>query len=131
MTESNINNLFSGFEKIDFNFQFAHDGNAKIYNYRKWNASSLSYFNFIDFVILPPNSSIGYHCHSEFDEEVYVIISGKGIMKVNNYEFEVKTGDVIVNPPNNCHGLTNKSSEEIKLVVLDACDRRLNKNVKK
>ena len=41
--------------------------------------------------VLKPGSAIGYHLQNE--DEIYYIISGKGIMKMNDKTFTVQAGD--------------------------------------
>ncbi|RNC97257.1 cupin domain-containing protein [Lysinibacillus halotolerans] len=72
--------------------------------------------DFIDFSIIPPNSTIGYHAHSN-NEEIYFILEGEGEMIVNGTEFLVKKGDIVINSQYSSHGLRNIGSKDIKLLV--------------
>jgi mannose-6-phosphate isomerase-like protein (cupin superfamily) len=74
--------------------------------------------NFVDYAVVPPNSSIGLHRHGE-NEELYLIIEGTGTMTVDDHIFKVKTGDLVVNRPGGQHGLTNDSTSDIKLFVIE------------
>ncbi|MEM3852090.1 MAG: cupin domain-containing protein [Methanomassiliicoccales archaeon] len=78
---------------------------------------------FIDYVIVPPGASIGYHKHGN-DEEVYFIVEGNGIMKDENSEVKVKRGDVVVNPVNGSHGLYNNSNDNIIILVFEVANGR-------
>jgi quercetin dioxygenase-like cupin family protein len=73
---------------------------------------------FIDYVVVPPGATIGYHGHGS-DEEVYFVIEGQGLMRDENSEITVKRGDVIVNPRNGSHGLSNNTKENIVLLIFD------------
>ncbi|MDI6734837.1 MAG: cupin domain-containing protein [bacterium] len=75
-------------------------------------------WNFVDFAIIPPGSSIGIHKHGE-DEEMYFILEGRGIITVNGEEREVCSGDLILNKPGWSHGIRNESKEEIKILVVE------------
>jgi mannose-6-phosphate isomerase-like protein (cupin superfamily) len=66
-----------------------------------------------------PNSTIGYHAH-EGNEEIYYIISGKGIMVVDSEEREVKAGDAIVTYGGSSHGLINTGDENLKILVFES-----------
>ncbi len=73
---------------------------------------------FIRYVELEPYASIGNHPHSA-NEEVYVVLSGSGVMFVNGESQAVKAGDVILNKPGWQHGLENTSAEPLKLLVFE------------
>ena len=73
---------------------------------------------FIRYVEMGPGSSIGHHRHGE-NEEVFVILTGNGVMTVNSESREVKTGDVILNKPGWAHGLENTALEPLKLLVFE------------
>jgi mannose-6-phosphate isomerase-like protein (cupin superfamily) len=75
--------------------------------------------HFIDCAVVPPGSSIGIHTHSLDNEEVYVILKGKGVMTIEDSEHDVQQGDVIVNPPGGTHGLRNSGDQNIELVVIE------------
>lgn len=81
------------------------------------NWDERSHIDFIDYAVLPPNTSIGYHCHTG-NEEVYFIFKGQGEMQLQNDVFTVKPGDVIVNRNLSSHGLVNNSNEEIHVFVM-------------
>ena len=74
---------------------------------------------FINYTVIPPGGSIGMHKHGE-DEELYIILSGKGKMKVNDETGIAKEGDVFLNKPHGNHGLFNDGNEEIGVLVLKA-----------
>lgn len=68
---------------------------------------------------LPPmKSAYPYHYHTK-NEEVFYIISGKGVLKTPDGEKNVTAGDLLFFPANaaGAHKLTNNSSE--KLVYID------------
>jgi len=73
---------------------------------------------FIRYMVLPPRTSIGFHKHGD-NEEVYIILKGNGIMKVNEAELEVKPGDVILNEPFDSHGLLNNSDSDMEILVFE------------
>lgn len=65
----------------------------------------------ITWVDIKPGS--GQRPHKHFPEQVYVIIKGKGRMRVGKEEQEVGEGDLIYIPPNAIHGIKNLLDEEL------------------
>jgi mannose-6-phosphate isomerase-like protein (cupin superfamily) len=68
---------------------------------------------------LEPGAAVGEHVHTR-TEEIYFIVSGKGMMKYDGEEFEVVPGDLIMTPLNGRHGITNHGSEPLDFVVVEA-----------
>jgi mannose-6-phosphate isomerase-like protein (cupin superfamily) len=68
---------------------------------------------------LEPGAAVGEHVHSR-TEEIYFIVSGKGMMKYNGEEFEVVAGDLIMTPLDGRHGITNHGDEVMEFVVVEA-----------
>ena len=73
--------------------------------------------DFIDYAVIPPGSSIGFHQHLG-NEEFYLILQGKGKMRVGNKVFYVEPGDLVVNPDGSFHGLKNYSDTKIHIFVV-------------
>ena len=65
--------------------------------------------------ILKPGSSIGYHLQK--DDEIYYIISGTGIMKMNGKSFTVKAGDAILTRPGSSHDLQQTGQEDLAIII--------------
>lgn len=72
---------------------------------------------FIHHNIIPPGASIGIH-HHEQGEEYYYIISGKGIMTLDNEQFEVEKGDLTAVFKGGSHGLENNTSGDLSIIVI-------------
>lgn len=92
-----------------------HDGQGVL----DWTVVLEGHSKHVSFIhddVLPPGSSIGVHRH-ENDEEVYVILSGKGVMTLDGEEHEVGSGDVTVVFPGGSHGLENRSTEDLRILV--------------
>lgn len=70
--------------------------------------------------ILKPGSSIGYHLQKE--DEIYYVISGNGIMKMNEKTFAVKTGDAILTRPGSSHSIEPNADND--LVILIAYEKK-------
>lgn len=70
-------------------------------------------------VVMPPNSSMGLHEHGQ-DEEMYIILSGEGLMTIEDKQHRVEKGDMILNRPGGTHGLLNDSDQAIELLIVQA-----------
>ncbi len=68
-------------------------------------------------VELPPESSIGYHQHID-DEEIYYILSGKGLANDNGNITEVQSGDVMITRKGEYHGMENRSKETLTFLAI-------------
>lgn len=75
----------------------------------------------IDYV-KPGGKSAKYHSHSK-QEEFFLILQGSGILRMNNEEMPIKTGDVISKPAGKgiSHQFINNGSEILQ--ILDAGTR--------
>ena len=107
------------FAGAGFQRALAHDGSAPILFNRVESAASGSACNWIDLVIVPVGADIGEHIHGSSDEEVYIILEGRGRMRLDGEEFEVGPGHVVVNRPGGTHALSNSGDADLKLVVID------------
>lgn len=70
----------------------------------------------------PPQE--GHLCpHRHTEAEVYHIISGRGIIKIDDYEQEVAAGSVVFIPGNAEHGIRNEDpQEELKWLYVFGTD---------
>jgi uncharacterized cupin superfamily protein len=99
-----------------------HQNEHQPYEYFKYNVVPASFGNqcTVAFFELPPGkSNYPYHYHTAC-EEIFYIISGKGLLRTPEGERIVTSGDVIVFPPSKkgAHKLSNPSESET-LVYLD------------
>lgn len=69
----------------------------------------------ISFHVAVVKEEIKPHYHKERDE-VYYIVKGRGIMRVNEEKRDVKEGDVILIPKGSVHSLKNTEKEALILV---------------
>lgn len=74
--------------------------------------------HFVDYAVLPPGASIGEHTHGR-DEEIYLVLEGRGTMTRDGGCFAVQAGDVIVNRAGGRHGLLNDADEPLRLFVVE------------
>jgi len=107
------------FGSIRFEQVIAHGGSRPILSHRACEKSDGSAYNFLDFTIVPVGADIGVHTHQRDNQEIYVVMSGRGLMYLDGHEFEVETGHVVVNRPGGTHGLKNIGDTELKLVVIE------------
>jgi mannose-6-phosphate isomerase-like protein (cupin superfamily) len=98
--------------------QASHGGKGPVDLYEIWGRENFeSSIDFLDRVVVPPNSSIGYHRHGN-NEEMYILLEGEGLMTTDGKEVVVRKGDMILNPAGGHHGLLNNSAEDIDLLVI-------------
>jgi quercetin dioxygenase-like cupin family protein len=79
--------------------------------------------NFVIFD-LPPGASEGVHVHGPADpsegflDEYYYIISGTGVMQIDDQIIAVKAGDFVHTPIGTAHGIENTASAgNLKVLV--------------
>lgn len=70
----------------------------------------------IDYV-KPGGESVKYHSHSK-QEEIFLVMSGKGILRMDGEEIFIRTGDVISKPAGKdiAHQFINNSSEILQIL---------------
>ncbi|HXG93901.1 MAG TPA: cupin domain-containing protein [Blastocatellia bacterium] len=66
---------------------------------------------------LPPGRAVTPHHHCEI-EEIYYILSGRGVMTVGDERREVGAGDAVFVPRGHFHTLENTSDEPVKLLLV-------------
>ena len=71
----------------------------------------------MDRLVVPPKSTIGTHRHGK-NEEMYIVLAGRGSMTINNEPVTIKTGDMILNPAFGEHGLVNDSDSDMDLLII-------------
>ena len=99
--------------------EVSHAGKGTVRNALVYGDADFSTnLRFVIYSELKPGTSIGYHTH-ENNEEVYVILEGRGVMTINGEAHEVSTGDVILNKPYGSHGLENTSDDILKILVFE------------
>lgn len=97
----------------------AHDGLGEIGFHRVFEQTFFrAACHFVDYAVLPPGASIGVHRHGE-DEEIYLVLSGSGLMILDGVEHRVGAGSVIVNRPGGAHGLLNDGDADLRLFVVE------------
>ncbi len=95
----------------------AHQGRGDILFRRLWaNDSFKTPWYFVDHCVLKPGTSIGYHQHNLI-EEIYYVVSGKGLSTVNGVTWEVQAGDALPCRLTDSHGIYNHTNEDLVVLV--------------
>ncbi len=68
---------------------------------------------------LDPGAAVGEHVHSR-TEEIYFIVSGRGLMHLNGQSQEVGPGDLVMTPLNGRHSIENIGDELLEFIVVEA-----------
>jgi mannose-6-phosphate isomerase-like protein (cupin superfamily) len=64
---------------------------------------------------LKPGSAIGYHRQAE--DEIYYVLSGRGVMTLDGKEQEVGPGTAILTRTGSSHGLKQAGSEDLVIII--------------
>ena len=64
---------------------------------------------------LKPGSGIGYHEQKE--DEIYYVLSGRGMMTIDGKDFEVGPGAAVLTRPGSSHGLKQIGSENLVILI--------------
>ncbi|MDD4892145.1 MAG: cupin domain-containing protein [Phycisphaerae bacterium] len=82
-------------------------------DYRKTTAG----FKYIHDNVLEPGASIGAHTHHG-DEELYVFLTGWGVMVIDGVPQDVQAGDVCLTRHGHSHDLTNSAAGPMHFLVI-------------
>src|SRR5918911_3194736 len=64
---------------------------------------------------LKPGSAIGYH--EQHEDEIYYVLSGRGVMTIDGKPFDVGPGDAILTRPGSSHGLKQTGAEDLVIMI--------------
>jgi mannose-6-phosphate isomerase-like protein (cupin superfamily) len=64
---------------------------------------------------LKPGSAIGYHKQAE--DEIYYVLSGRGMMTLDGKEYEVGPGTAILTRTGSSHGLKQVGPEDLVIII--------------
>jgi mannose-6-phosphate isomerase-like protein (cupin superfamily) len=64
---------------------------------------------------LKPGSGIGYHLQKE--DEIYYVLSGRGLMTIDGKSFEVGPGSAVLTRPGSSHGLKQIGNEDLVIMI--------------
>lgn len=71
----------------------------------------------INWASLPARSSFQAHYHEDM-EEVFIILSGKVSMTVNQEDHPLLPGDAIIIAPREVHRMTNLTDQDLEYIVM-------------
>jgi mannose-6-phosphate isomerase-like protein (cupin superfamily) len=64
---------------------------------------------------LKPGSGIGYHEQKE--DEIYYVLSGRGVMTVDGKTFDVGPGTAVLTRPGSSHGIKQQGMEDLVMLI--------------
>ena len=64
---------------------------------------------------LKPGSGIGYH--EQREDEIYYVLSGRGLMTVDDRTFEIGPGTAVLTRPGSSHGLKQSGDEDLVILI--------------
>jgi mannose-6-phosphate isomerase-like protein (cupin superfamily) len=70
-------------------------------------------------VRIPAGESLGRHFH-KYREESYLVISGRGIITIEEQDVEVNPGDLVSVSPGERHALKASTTEALEYIVVTA-----------
>jgi mannose-6-phosphate isomerase-like protein (cupin superfamily) len=73
--------------------------------------------DFVDVTTIPPGSVIGRHYHRG-NEELYFIVSGTPLMRVDGTERRLKRGGIAVVHSDGWHELVNDTPDAVEIFVI-------------
>jgi len=64
---------------------------------------------------LKPGAGVGYH--EQHEDEVYYVLSGKGVMTLDDKPIDVTPGTAVLTRPGSSHGLKQVGSEDLVVLI--------------
>lgn len=96
---------------------------GKVFVGEKINTSSME----ISFQTMEPGKGVPFDHRHRQNEEVYVVLRGKGIFIIDDEVIQVKEGSIIRISPSAKRRWENNSDKELIVMVIQAADKSLNK----
>jgi mannose-6-phosphate isomerase-like protein (cupin superfamily) len=95
-----------------------HDGVGPIVFRRMMSSDEFdTNIDFVDVTTIPPGSVIGRHYHRD-NEELYFIVSGTPLMRVDGDERRLQRGGIAVVRSEGWHELVNDTSDPVEIFVI-------------
>ena len=91
-----------------------HNGGGQTVGYSFFDKTPNMHFVFRKRA-LKPGSGIGYH--EQREDEVYYVLSGRGVMTLDDKPVDVGPGTAILTRPGSSHGLRQTGSEDLVVLI--------------
>ena len=91
-----------------------HNGGGQTVGYSFFDKTPNMHFVFRKRA-LKPGSGIGYH--EQHEDEVYYVLSGRGVMTLDDKPVDVGPGTAILTRPGSSHGLKQSGSEDLVVLI--------------
>lgn len=78
--------------------------------------------DFVDYTVIPPESTIGRHFHHE-NEEVYFVVAGEPLITVSGRQHRARPGTISVVRSGEWHELQNDTEAEVTILVFQVSMR--------
>jgi mannose-6-phosphate isomerase-like protein (cupin superfamily) len=91
-----------------------HNGGGQTVGYSFFDKAPGLHFVFRKRSLLP-GSGVGYHMQTE--DEIYYVLSGRGVMTLDGKDVEVTPGTAVLTRPGSSHGLKQAGSEPLVILI--------------
>jgi mannose-6-phosphate isomerase-like protein (cupin superfamily) len=91
-----------------------HNGGGQTVGYSFFDKTPNMHFVFRKRA-LKPGSGIGYH--EQHEDEVYYVLSGRGVMTLDDKPTDVGPGTAILTRPGSSHGLKQTGNEDLVVLI--------------
>jgi mannose-6-phosphate isomerase-like protein (cupin superfamily) len=91
-----------------------HDGPGRTVGHVFFDKTPNLHFSFRKRV-LKPGSGIGYH--EQHEDEVYYVLSGRGVMTLDDKPYDVTPGTAILTRTGSSHGLKQVGGEDLIVII--------------
>ena len=95
-----------------------HGGVGEIHFRRLWTEQDFQApIDFVDFTVIPPQSTIGRHAHRG-NEEAYFVASGSPLVRIDDDVRRLSRGDIAVVRSGQSHELINDTPNDVEILVI-------------
>jgi len=77
----------------------------------------LTNWAYVDHLVIAPGASEGLHRHPYLGE-VYYVISGNGVVTVNQESATIRPGDGVPIRPDEAHAVSNSGADDLELMII-------------
>ena len=91
-----------------------HNGGGQTIGYSFFDKTPGMHFVFRKRV-LKPGAGIGYH--EQHEDEVYYVLSGRGVMTLDDEPINVEPGTAILTRPGSSHGLKQTGDQDLVILI--------------